>query len=288
MPRQPRIDHPHPCPVEARGDPHCAVGHRADTKVHGGQAVQHDPGVERADRAAGVLEIRLRHLAHELARAADHAAKAAPAAIDVLRGGIDDDVGALLGRAGKDRGREHVVHDDQRARRVRDAGDTGDVHHLQHRVRHAFKEHDAGAGRDRRLPFGQVGAVHQRHIHPEAREDVENVKARSEQLPRRHHPVAGLDQRHHRAVDGRHAGRCGEGVLGPFQRRHSVLEHPARRVAVAGIDELIGAGLLEPALGLFGAVVSEALGQEQRLGHLAILAAAGAGVDGAGAGMKAV
>ena len=62
----------------------------------------------------------------------------------------------------------------------------------------------------------------------------------------------------------------------PSSGRHALLEHPHRRVAVAGIDELVGTGGDEPRLGGRRVRVDEALGQEDRLGGLAVLAAAGA------------
>jgi len=86
--------------------------------------------------------------------------------------------------------------------------------------------------------------------------------------------IAGLQERGQRAVDGGHAGGGGEGVLRPLDGGDAFFEHPDRGVAVAGVDEFVGAGFDEPRLGLFGGVVDKALGQEDRLGHFAILAAA--------------
>ena len=118
-----------------------------------------------------------------------------------------------------------------------------------------------------------------RHLDAEARQQrLDDVEARSEQRARRDDVVAGPELAEQRAVHRRHAGRGGEGVLGAFERRHPLLEHPHRRVAVAGVDELVGAGGDEARLGGRRVGVDEALGQEDRLGGLAILAAAGAAV----------
>ena len=86
--------------------------------------------------------------------------------------------------------------------------------------------------------------------------------------------VAGLELAEQRAVHRGHAGGGGEAVLGALERGHPLLEHPHRRVAVAGVDELVGAGGDEARLGGLGVGVDEALGQEDRLGGLAVLAAA--------------
>ena len=76
----------------------------------------------------------------------------------------------------------------------------------------------------------------------------------------------------------------GEGGFGPFKARDALFEHCNGGVAVAGVDIFIGAGFDETRLGGLGAVIDKALGQENRLAHLAILAALGAAMHGAGAG----
>ena len=70
----------------------------------------------------------------------------------------------------------------------------------------------------------------------------------------------------------------GEGVLGALERGHALLEHAHRRVAVAGVDELVRAGGDEARLRRLGVGIDEALREVDRLGGLAVLAAAGAGV----------
>ena len=91
--------------------------------------------------------------------------------------------------------------------------------------------------------------------------------------------IAGFQKRGQRTVDRRHARGRGKGVLRPLDRGDAFLEHPHGRIAVAGIDELIRPAFDEARLGLFGTFVDEALGQIDRLGHLAILATPRACVD---------
>ena len=95
--------------------------------------------------------------------------------------------------------------------------------------------------------------------------------------------IARFQHRHQRPADRRHAAGGGKGVLRPFKCCDTVFEHGDGGVAVAGIDEFIGAGLLKPCFGLFGAVIDEPLGEKDRLAHFTILAAARAAMNGLGA-----
>ena len=86
-------------------------------------------------------------------------------------------------------------------------------------------------------------------------------------------------------MDRGHAGCGGAAGLGPLDQRQPLLQHCHGGVAEAGIlVVLIGAG--EGRLGLLGAVVDEAGGQEQRLGGLAELAALGAAMHEQGGGAE--
>ena len=77
--------------------------------------------------------------------------------------------------------------------------------------------------------------------------------------------IASLDQSHQRAVHSSHPRRSGKARLSAFQSRHPVLKHRERRVAVAGVDELIPFDFDEPLFRVFGCVVNKPLGQENRL-----------------------
>ena len=219
-------------------------------QIHRRQPVQHDPGVERAHRAAGVLHVGLDRAAHHVARTTDHPAQAPPLPVDVLGRRIDDDVGALRRRAAEDGRGEHVVHHHHRPRRMGKLGDSGQVDHLEPGVGNAFQKNQPRAGRDRRAPLVQIGPVNQNHRHAKAAQHfLEHVEARPEQRPRRDHPVTGLAQRHQGARHRRHAAGGGKGGLASFQRGDPVFEGGNGGIAVAGIDELVLAGLDEPRLG---------------------------------------
>ena len=164
-------------------------------------------------------------------------------------------------------------------------GDGGDVDDLQRRVGNGLEESDPCVRADGRSPGVNIGAVDQRHLHPEAPQHiVEDIQARSEQGAGRDDMVARLQNSHHRTVYGGHAGGAGESIFRSFQSGDPVLEHGDGRVSIARVDELLTPGVQKTRFGIFGCVVDKPLGQEDRFGDLSILAATGAGVDGIGAG----
>ncbi|MPL84436.1 hypothetical protein SDC9_30401 [bioreactor metagenome] len=275
---EPRIDGARKLrmPRHRRGHRHRIRRLRPHPQVQRLQTREQDPGVERAHRAAGMLDVGLERAADELARAKDDAAQHPAAAVDVLGRGIDDDIGAKRHRTREDRRGEGIVHHHHGADGMGDPGHALDVDHLEPGVRHALEEAHLGVGPHRGAPVRQIGAVDQRHLDAEGREHLEHMQAGAEHLPRRDDMVARCHQRHQRAVDRGHPRGAGKTVLGALDRRHPVLEHPRRRVAVAGIDELVRARGDEARLGDLGRGIDEALGQEQRLGHLAVLRAADA------------
>src|SRR5262249_10665619 len=81
----------------------------------------------------------------------------------------------------------------------------------------------------------------------------------------------------------RHAARGRARGFGAFELRHAPLEHGHGRVGVARVD-VARLGVVEARLALFGGVVDEALGGEDRLRGLAELGAQRAGVHEAGFG----
>ncbi len=157
---------------------------------------------------------------------------------------------------------------------------------VERRVGGRFQEQRLRVGPHGRAPLVEVVAVHQRAVDAEARQQVlDDVAAGAEQRLGGHHVVAGLDLAHHGRRHGRHAGRRGAGVLGAFEQRHALLEHPHGGVREARVDEA-GVLALEARLGGLGGLVDEALRQEQRFRRLAEGRAQGAAVDEAGGGAE--
>ena len=225
-----------------------------------------------------MLHVRLHHLADEVLRAANHAAQGAALPVNMLGGGIDHHIRAQINGAAEDRGGEHIVHHHQGPRRMGDLGHGLDIHQFQRRVRHALEEHRLGhAGPHRCPPLIQVGALDKGHLNAIAAQDfLQDIEARAKQRPGRHHMIPRPQHRHQGTIHRRHAAGGGKGIFGAFQRRDAFLEHPGRGVAITGIDEFIALGLDEARLRRLGGRIDKALGQKDRLGHLAILAAAAA------------
>ena len=250
------------------------------------QPLQQQPGVERRD-AGPVLRMKgcsvsSIHFLRPEHRAAEHAALA----VDMLGAGIDDHIRAELQRLLQQRGREHVVHHHDRAGCVREFGDrradrpfpasgwtgvsssTSCVGRGQRR---------RATGRDRRRPRTRFSM-------PKRGSRVETIQWQEPNSARE-------------ATTRSPAFRCASSAActaampvavarqasAPSISGQPLLQHGDGRVAEAGILVMLDrAG--EGGLGLLGAVVDEAGGEEERLGGFAELAALGAAMHESGRG----
>ena len=133
--------------------------------------------------------------------------------------------------------------------------------------------------RERPLPGGEILAVDQLDLDAEARAELgQDPVAGAEQQGRADDPHAGAQLAHQRRVDRRHAAGRGGAILRALEQRHALLEHAHGRVA----DARVGVALLrlgEAGLGVLGALVAEARGEEERLGGLAMRRAVGPAMD---------
>ena len=237
------------------------------------QALDQHPGVERAERGAGVADDGLQLLEDELLGAQDRAAQGAALAVDVLGGGVHDDVGAPFERPLQHRRGEGVVEHDLGAGLVRQVAHRLDVDDVEHRVGRRFEQHGLRRLGQRLLPGLQVAAVDELALDAVLGQEIgHDVVARAEELARRDDAIAGLQQRQQREEHRRHAGRGGAAGLGAFERRQPVLEHGDGGIAEARIL-VVAALALEGGLGLLRARVGVARGQEQRLRRLVEVAA---------------
>ena len=121
---------------------------------------------------------------------------------------LDDQVRAELERAADVRRGERVVDDVGRAVLVGEAGDRCVVGHDGRRVGDRLGVDDAGRRRGDRGRRGRVvGHVGEVDADPEPREGVDELRPRrAVGGQRRHDPVAGLQLRGERGMDGAHAG----------------------------------------------------------------------------------
>ena len=231
-------------------------------------------------------EIIVQVLVDPLLVGQDDAAETAALTVDMLGGGIDDDMRAELERLLLQRRRKDIVDDKARADRIGELGHEGDVDHLERRIGRALQEEQLGVRPHRLFPFLRLGAVDQRRLDTVFRHQrLDHPAARAEQRARRHDVIAGPCRAQQRCRDRRHAGRRGARILGAFQRAHALLEHVDGRVGVARIDEA-RLFALEARFGRFRAFVDVALRQEHRLRRLAETRSQGAGMHQGGLGSQ--
>ena len=195
----------------------------------------------------------------ELARSEHRATEDAALAVDVLRGRVDDDVGAVLERVGEDRRPEDVVDDDLRPGGVGEVGDRRDVDELLHRVARRLEE-------DRRRRLRTAPHATGRGPAPSTKTVSTPHRGRISSRMTKHDPKSARDdttrspvaeQRRQRDEHRRHAGCRREARLGALEQAQPLLEHRHRGVAVAGVDEVVDL-VLEGRLGLLGRLVDEA------------------------------
>ena len=254
--------------LEEPGHLEGAVGHPLDAQRHRLEALDEDPRVERRHRRAGVPHEVLHRAVDELLRPEHGAAEGAALPVDVLRRGVDGDVGAEVERLGEDRRAEDVVDDDLGSGRVGQLAHGGDVDELLHGVARRLEEHGRGRLGERLAPLVEVRAVDEDGLDAPPRQDlVEDDEARAEEGPRGDDAVALTEQGRERDEDRRHAGARCEARLGALDLAQPLLEHRHGRVAVAGVDVAVDV-TLEGRLGILGRVVDEAGGQVEGLGSL--------------------
>ncbi|MNP15823.1 hypothetical protein D3C76_1081940 [compost metagenome] len=205
-------------------------------QVQGFQALEEDPGVERAQgRPGGAQETN--HLFHLLAATGHDAAHATTLAVDEFGGRVHDDVRAHFQRLLQRRGAEAVIDHQHRAFGVSDFRQFGNVHQLGQRVGRRFDEQQFGVGLDCRVPAGQVRQGHVIDFDTETLEVLlEQADGRAKHAARHQHVIAGAAKAHHHRHDRGHAGRGGHGLLGAFQRGNALFKGTHSRVGVARVD----------------------------------------------------
>ena len=95
--------------------------------------------------------------------------------VDCFRGGIDDDIRAMLDWSEQVWRGQGVVHDDGDTVPVSDAGDQIEIGNPRGRVRHAFQEDKAGVGTDCRFKLlFVIDCIHIIHSYAERGEQIVN------------------------------------------------------------------------------------------------------------------
>ena len=278
---QPGVEHASNLRVsfEIPGDRQGGAALALDPKLERLEPLQQQPGVEWAQRRPGMPVKETEIVLDEFLRRQDGATETAPLAVDVLGRRIDDDVGAERERLLQERGRKDVVDDEEAAGAVGQPCDLGEIDDLHRRVRRAFAEGEGGAAGECRLPGAEVAPVDEHGLDAPARQEVgDDVVARAEQGPARHHLLTGAQSAEECGEHRRHAACGGAAGLRPFEQPQPFFEHRHRRVAITRID-IARALLGKRRLGRRGIVVDKARGQEQRFAGLVIGAAHGTATD---------
>ena len=158
-------------------------------------------------------------------------------AADELRGGVDDDVGAVLERTEEARRAERVVHDDGQAVLVGDLGDGVDVGDVGVGVAEGLEVDERRVVLDGTLDLVEVVGVNEGGLDAELGERVlEQVVGAAVDGLLGHDVVAGLGERLDGVGDGGGAGGNGKAGRATLERGDAVLEDALRGVGQAAVD----------------------------------------------------
>ena len=167
-------------------------------------------------------------------------------AADIFGGGLHPNVDALIERTVKQRRGPGVVVDHERALRMRDISDGGDVGHLEGLRARRLDQHRPGvgleqsfdAGTDQRIEKIGLDAVAGEHV-------VAEIARRPVDIVGHQQMIAGLEHREQGGRDRRQprGNQPDAGALRAFQRHQHVLERARGRRALAPIGELAAMGV---------------------------------------------
>ncbi len=160
----------------------CIAGMLADPKIKRFQTLQHDPGVERAERRAGLAQEIGKVICDEGLVCQNNPAKTATLPVNMLGCGVNHHIRPEFDRALQDGRCKHIVHDKTRPRLVGDISDGLQVQHLKRWVGRCFKEEDACVGPHGSLPLSKVGPLDQGGRDTKAGQKIfHNIAAGAEQ-----------------------------------------------------------------------------------------------------------
>ena len=271
-PRNARLDHP---PNLQR-----ILALPTNAQIERLQPLQHDPGVERAQRRPGVARKGQQRVVDELLRPAHRTREHAPLPVHHLGRAIGGHVGAELHRP-LQRGRgKGVIDDADDPPRPCDVANRFQINHIHRRIGRRFEEEQLGIGLARILELLRIARIDDAHLDPElGQQRIGQPAARSERRAPRDDMVAGLKLTQQHRGHRRHARRHRTARLSAFEQSDAVFEHLDRRILQPRIGHAdLFAG--EARGGIGGAIVRIARCQEQSLGGFAPFAARSAAAHG--------
>ena len=173
------------------------------------EAFQQHPGIERAERRAGMLEVIVQLLLDELlaARARRRRGSAPGRRYAWWPNRPRCRRRAAIGRCSS--GVANTLSTTTSAPAcLRDLGHALDIDQLEHGIGRRLEEEGARVGPDRRFPGVEIAPVDQRGLDAVARQQIlDDIAAAAEQRARRDHMIAGLQMAEQRSGDGGHAAR---------------------------------------------------------------------------------
>ncbi len=261
-------------------------GMRLHAQAQRFQSLQQHPGIECGQGRPGGTQEGVDTFHQRLA--AQHRAAEYPALpVQILGGGMDNDVSAELQRPLQSRRAEAVVHRQPGANFMCNVGQRTDVADLGQRIGRRFDEEQTRIRLHRRAPLGGIGRRNESRLDAETAQDVlKQLHGGAKDRARGDDMLASAHQTHHRGQNRRHAGSKSDATFSAFQGCQSFLEHADAGIGETCVDRPgFGAGKARGGFG--GAAENEAGSQEHRLGMFLELAALGAGAHSQGVGMQA-
>jgi len=167
----------------------------------------------------------------------EDAAHRRPVAVDPLRRGVPDDVGAVFERPAQRRRRERVVHEQRDAVVVSDVGQPFDVRRDERRIADGLEVDVGGVVVDGFLVGLVVQRVDEAGFDAVARRGVGEVGVGATvQRRRRNDVVTRVGEQEGGEVERRHPGGGGDGTDAAFECGDALLQDVVRRVHQPRVD----------------------------------------------------
>src|SRR5215469_3739318 len=176
-------------------------------------------------------------LMDEFFAAADDAAESVSVSTEEFRGAVHDQIRTEGQWVLVDGRGEGVIHDDERARAMRSAGQAGDVHYFDRGIGRSFQIEDFVATGEFGFDTGMVGGVRERDADLKTRQKFnKELVSAAVGVFDRDNAIPRGKQREERVAYGRHtAGEAGRG-FGVFKVADFVFEGGDGGIAIAAVD----------------------------------------------------
>jgi len=230
-------------PLEPPGDRQRVLALADHAELQRLQPAEQQPAIERGGHGADGVLVEAHSLREGVVRGEHRAAEYVAVSPEKFRRAVDDHVGAELERTLQHRARERAVDGNERAGAVHELAQRIDVHDTEEGIGRGLEPDQTRPIGHRRGDGIRIGRIDRRECQPVAPEDlVEQPEGAAVHVLGEDDVVSRIEKEHH-GRRRREAGREGETVAGPFERREAFLEVGARRIAGARVlESLVPAG----------------------------------------------